>query len=320
MKVPPVVSILKGVFALALIGALIWWIPLDEVASALSNLTVSLAIYLILISVVLLFISVMKWKTLIRTQGKDESTVRLFGLYLMGYFFNLMFPSMVGGDAIRSWYLGKSLGQREAAAATFLERYSGFFAMLTLGVTCMWFTSVVTNSERLTVTLIFSGFMVASVLLSSKFMVKALASLPKIGGVVAKQAELFQQALRISTKKWFTVIVVLVYSFLFYGIAVVNVIACALAVGWVDIPVLDVFVVLPVILLISALPIAPQGIGLQEGAFVYYLTLLGATSAEALGIALIIRAKAYLLAFFGGIWWLIEGGRSPEELSEPPAA
>lgn len=231
----------------------------------------------------------------------------------MGYFFNLLFPSFVGGDAARSWYLGKNHGQREAAVATFLERYSGLFAMLSLSVIFMWFSPVITADVRITVLLIFVLFVGGSAFLLSQLAVQALSAIPMVGKKVAKQAMLFQGAVRLSSQSPRTVLFVFGYSFLFHCIAVVNVLACALAVGWLHVPVVELFVVLPVILLISALPITPQGIGVQEGAFVYYLTLLGAGSAEALGIALIIRAKAYLLALFGGAWWFIEGRRMPAQ-------
>ena len=93
-------------------------------------------------------------------------------------------------------------------------------------------------------------------------------------------------------------------SLLFHSIAVLNTIACAQAVGWANPPVWDLFVVLPIILLIAAIPLAPNGLGLQEGAFFFFLTGLGATPEQALGTALILRAKSYILAIIGGLIWL----------------
>jgi uncharacterized protein (TIRG00374 family) len=96
----------------------------------------------------------------------------------------------------------------------------------------------------------------------------------------------------------------LLLSFLFHTLTVVNTLICAYAVGWNTAPVGDLFVVLPLILLVGALPVAPGGLGLQEGAFVFFLTGIGATPAHALGIGLILRAKSYLLALIGWLFWL----------------
>ena len=60
--------------------------------------------------------------------------LHLFNLYLVGYFVNLFMPSYLGGDLVRSWYAGKEIGQHEALAATILERYTGFVAMIVLAI------------------------------------------------------------------------------------------------------------------------------------------------------------------------------------------
>ncbi|MCB0330092.1 MAG: flippase-like domain-containing protein [Bdellovibrionales bacterium] len=297
----------RGVLSLLLLAILFYLIPIGELVPLFRGISFGMICYLMLISIALVYVSVIKWQVLLEAQGGAEGAFRLFRLYLIGYFFNLLLPSFVGGDAMRSWYLGKQHGQREAAAATFLERYSGLFAMLLLACLFMWTSSVITVPVQITVLGIAICFLFASVFLLSKTAVRALASLPTVGQKFAKQGALFQEAVILSAKCPKRIGFVLLYSLLFHCLAVVNVMACAHAVGWTSVPVADVFVVLPVILLLSALPITPQGFGIQEGAFVFYLTLLGASSAEALGIALIVRAKAYVLALFGGACWLFEG-------------
>ncbi len=71
-----------------------------------------------------------------------------------------------------------------------------------------------------------------------------------------------------------------------------------------DIQKFNFFVVLPIVLLIGAVPITPNGLGLQEGAYFFFLQQLGATPDQAVAISLALRAKAYLLAVIGaGIWF-----------------
>jgi uncharacterized protein (TIRG00374 family) len=292
--------ILRGLLALFLLISMIWWVSPSDLIEVFWNITPLMLGYLLLISFVLIYVSVLKWQVLLEAQGRFESSFRLYRLYLVGYFVNLLFPSFVGGDAVRSWYLGKQHGQREAAAATFLERYSGLVAMIVLGCVFMWGSSVVEWHVRLTIASLAVFFVGVSIFLLTPTAVKSVATLPKIGATFAKQGMLFQAAVRLGMSCPKRVGVVFVYSFLFHCLAVVNVLACAMAVGWLDVPLYDLFVVLPVILILSAIPLTPQGLGIQEGAFVYYLTQLGATSAEALGVALIIRAKAYFLAILGG--------------------
>jgi uncharacterized membrane protein YbhN (UPF0104 family) len=107
-----------------------------------------------------------------------------------------------------------------------------------------------------------------------------------------------------------------VLSITFHLLTVVNTVAVATAVGWASPPWGDLFVVVPLILLVGAVPISPHGLGLQEGAFVFFLHSVGATTGQALAIALVLRAKSYVLALVGALGWILmpkEGGRLNEE-------
>ena len=298
-------AFLKTVCGVAIIGFIFSYIPISQVVAVFKNLTLEWIAYLLFISIVLIYVSVLKWKVLLKTQGVEERTSHLYGLYLAGYFFNLLFPSFIGGDAARSWHLGRGQGQRRTAVATFLERYSGLFTMLMLGMVFSFITDKVQTPERLTILVLFLGFVGCTALLYSKSVVSGVALLPKIGAAVAKQGALFQEALRVSTSCPRKISIVVALSFAFHALAVVNVLACAHAVGWTNAPVGELFIVVPIILIVSALPVTPQALGVQEGAFVYYLTLLGALPAEAMGVALLIRAKAYVLAALGGLYLLL---------------
>jgi len=104
-------------------------------------------------------------------------------------------------------------------------------------------------------------------------------------------------------------------SLLFHTLTVVNTAAVAAAVGWTEVPWSDLFVVVPLILLVGAIPLSPQGLGIQEGAFLFFLESIGATSAQALGVGIVLRAKSYVLALLGGGVWLLLGRQNRKALS-----
>ena len=93
-------------------------------------------------------------------------------------------------------------------------------------------------------------------------------------------------------------------SFVFHVMTIVNTVAVAHAVGWVSAPWGELFVVVPLILLVGAIPVSPQGLGIQEGAFVFFLQAAGASGAQGLAVALLLRAKSYVLALLGVVLWL----------------
>ena len=289
--------------AVLLIGCLFASVDAHSLVDSLSNLTWGRAAFLLYLSVVLIFISALKWKIFLEGFAGRVSLARLNALYYIGYFVNLILPSHVGGDAVRSWYAGKSVGQHEAAAGTILERLLGLVAMLGLALVSMWFVPRLPWETKAAVALMSAGLGVVIVTALSPRIFALIERIPRTAGVVSHLRKI-QGALRGALARRGVLWQALGLSLLYHSITVVNTLAAAAAVGWFDAPARELFVVLPIILLVGSLPITPSGLGLQEGAFMYFLTGLGATPAQALGVGVVLRAKSYILALVGGIVWL----------------
>ena len=98
----------------------------------------------------------------------------------------------------------------------------------------------------------------------------------------------------------------IVYSIAFHFLAVINTYLACCALSWSEVNLVDLFLVLPLILIIGGLPLTPNGLGLQEGAFTFFLKSIGATSSLGLAVGLLLRAKVVLLAALGGVLYLYE--------------
>ncbi|MDC0358615.1 flippase-like domain-containing protein [Oligoflexia bacterium] len=296
-------KVLKNLFAIFILVVLVYLVDVEQLWGALSQLTVEAVLYLGLLSVALIFVSALKWKFFLDAFGKAASVVRLFNLYLVGYFVNLLVPSYVGGDIARSWYIGKEVGQHNAFSATILERYTGFVAMLTLALFFMWHVELVTVEIKLAVLLISSGLVVITFLALSEKALLWCGRIKKLQPILVHIKKI-QEGFHLVRKDRKLLVKTLALSFVFHSLTVVNTVAAAYAVGWYDPPLWELFVVLPLILLIGAIPVAPAGLGIQEGAFLFFLTGIGATPAQALGVGIVLRAKLYVLAIIGGFVWL----------------
>ena len=76
-------------------------------------------------------ICIYRWRMLIRPLMPALSVGSLFGIYCIGLFFNLTFPTVVGGDVVKIYYAGKpSKNYAQSFAATFLDRDAGMLAMM----------------------------------------------------------------------------------------------------------------------------------------------------------------------------------------------
>lgn len=294
----------KRLLAVLLLAGLLFFIDIKKMAAIFASLSLGIISFLILISFALVYVSAMKWGVFLRSLGIQASIWKLNALYLVGYFVNTLLPSFVGGDVVRSLSVGKHVGKHEALAATVLERYTGLLALVLMGVIFIWFAPLVNMEVRIAVICIALGLAALTAAALSR---KILGSLGKIRGLESLIAPLskVQAAFRFGLTKPSLLVETMLLSVIFYLGAVVNTLACAYAVGWSTAPVPELFVVLPIILILGALPISPSGLGIQEGAFFYFLQGIGATPEQALGVALLLRAKTYILALFGWIVWAL---------------
>ena len=272
---------------------------------------------LALISWIMIFISSLKWRILL---GEDVRIGYLMRLYTISYFINLFAPSVAGGDLARSYTLGKNINnQAGALSATYLERLTGFVTMVALAfIFTICGVSVAAGLELSVygVTLFAAALVVAS-FSRIPFDTLRMISLPilrslmlrspilrswKFEGFVLKASAFYDkiygnfQYLR-SNKR--ALVLTLALSLCYHVIAVVNTYVAGVAIGWEADNFWQLFVVVPLILTVASVPISPNGIGITEGAFVYFLTKIGATHEQSLSIALLLRAKSVVLAMLG---------------------
>jgi uncharacterized protein (TIRG00374 family) len=78
-------------------------------------------------------VSALRWRLMARPLGFREPLGRYLSYYYIGMFFNLVLPTSVGGDVVRAWYLDGKSGRRLAAfVSVFADRVSGVVVLLAL--------------------------------------------------------------------------------------------------------------------------------------------------------------------------------------------
>lgn len=293
----------KNAVALVLFLLLLWLVDVRELISSFAQIKASFVVLLLLISVVLVYVSALKWQIILSSLQRSASVLKLFNLYLLGYFVNLLFPSYVGGDVARSFFLGKDVGHHQAFSATIVERYTGLLAMVGLALLSICFSSLAGWPIKLCVIACALGLAAITLVALSPRMLSWLGSLAALKKV-HQHLQRVQEHLGGALRDPLLMSKALALSLIFHSFTVINTLVAGYAVGCFELSFGEVMVVMPLILLIGALPLSPSGLGLQEGAFVFFLSGIGATPAQALGLGILLRAKSYILAIFGWLVWL----------------
>ena len=131
--------------SVVLVGVLAWRIDWTQAAGALAHAHAHWALWAAGLGVYLFAqaVSAGRRGMLARVQGFGGSQLRYLGYYFIGMFFNLMLPTSIGGDMLRTWYLTTREGaalppERRRAAAVLAvsgDRLNGLVALI--GVACV---------------------------------------------------------------------------------------------------------------------------------------------------------------------------------------
>jgi hypothetical protein len=103
----------------------------------------------------------------------------------------------------------------------------------------------------------------------------------------------------------------LLLSFFIQALSILTIYVLSYSIG-LQISLIHFFVFVPLINVLIMLPVSIGGIGVQEGAFIYFFSQVGVTSDEALTVALLFRALTIAVFIPGGILYIM--GDTPENV------
>lgn len=219
-------------------------------------------------------ISTLRWRLLL--PGGIELK-KLFSLYMIGAFFNSFLPGIIGGDAIKGFYLYRATGKVGLAlASVFMDRYLGLVVLIAICAIAFPFGYGYlrgSNVEWLLIVIIVSFFS-GSVLffwLRIGRNVKYLSDIYRYFSMYRHQKTIIGKALLLSVFVQFA------------GFSAVYILARGLG---QHLPFLSLLVYVPLIILVSMIPISISGLGLREGAFVLFFGFIGVRPEAAAAISL----------------------------------
>lgn len=302
--------ILKVTVAVALIGYLVKAGHLDpkDLWRLMTVQNVVLALALVGANI---FLAAWRWVILLRARGFQMPLMYGFSLYLIGIFFNHALPGSVGGDVVRGYYLvtdnpGRKL---EGILSIFIDRILGLYSFFLLALIAVaWDYDFVSSHEQirwvaLLAFLVFLGMTAFFIVVFSQRL-SHLLGLPYLEKKIPAVHRVILGFVLFGRKRETIILSVLVSLFsqifaliFFYQFGMMS--------GETDISVRAVMFVVPMGFLVTAVPIAPAGIGVGQVAFTYlfqaYLqnnTSFGATAVTALQLTTIcwalIGAALYL--------------------------
>jgi uncharacterized membrane protein YbhN (UPF0104 family) len=278
---------------LALVAYRTDWVKFGD---AFANLRIELWLAALGVLLGAQVISAWRWQILARPFGFERSVGQLLNYYFIGMYFNLLLPTSVGGDVVRAWYLDGGAGQRALAfVAVFVDRFSGLLVLL-----CFGCVGVLVSPAGL------PSWIPAFVWATTAAAVLTIAVASCLAGRGQRLAGRFAKV-RLALGVLRSPRVFAGSTLLSLGVQAGNIILVwlvGLALG-AEVPFGYYWVVVPMVTLLTMLPVSVNGMGVRENAMVVFLAPLGVPDSTATPLALLWFLVFLVASLAGGLVYLL---------------
>lgn len=279
------------------------------------------AISLVFLAVCL---ALLRWKLLLEGQGLILTNAQVARYGMIGAFFNTTMPGAVSGDLIKAWYLiADRKGQKKTPVLTsiVLDRVIGVFGLIIVSASpiLLFGPSVWEVPQLRAIAVPVLGLFLGVVVFFAYIMLSVWGPLAYLRRRMDplgeyKLGKVFLQAYDAWTsyreRPWILVLSLLI-SITNHLCMVLVVIMAAKAIGDETLSMFHYFLLVPVGLLTTAIPVAPAGLGVGHAAFDALFSLVGSSHGPEMFTMLVTVQILFNLS--GIIFYL----RSPKLEPEP---
>jgi len=256
-------------------------------------------------------VSSIKWQVILKADDCVVPLLHLWKTYLIGMFLSLLLPTSFGGDIYRVYAVRRgAAGLVKGTSSVLFDRISGLVALATLamiGSLCLRDTRFIWP--------VLAGYVVfvtVGLLLSTdralRWMQRWQHGRLRFGVKVVESFNRYRKDRR-------RLVIVALISLLFQTSVVVINKLYSEALD-IDVSFLQLLMIVPLVYLTEALPISINGLGVREGAFVFFFLAIGQTAEAGLALALFVVVFRYSTGLIGGgllAWDWLRGWPTPFE-------
>jgi len=257
-----------------------------------------------------IWITAVRWNTLLGTQKVNLGTTTLTLTVLIGFFFNNFLPTSIGGDVFRTYDAAKkaNIPIETSASIIIVERFSGVISASTYAIIALFlgFTAIGNRSFIIPVIIFFIICIIIAFLILNPSILqlnKLINKIKFLKKVKEKLANIYFTFLSFKKFKW-VLVRVMIYSFLLQFAVILNYFLAAKSLG-INLNLTAFIFIVPVVTIIAMVPISIGGIGIRENTLVFIITAMGVGSEQAAICALVIFLMLIFIGIIGGITYSV---------------
>lgn len=281
---------LRVLVSVALLGAVLAYADFGEVAQVIRQGEWGWLVVAAGLMAVCVVVGALRWWLLLEGAGIHLPARRSIRPYALSFVLNLILPTAVAGDAVRTWVVGRRSGRLlGATAATLVDKLTALTCLFVLG----WLVyavdrEAVPESVVVAFAWVTGGLVAAGVLgaLAAAGVRPVLHRLPERAVLMIRES---WRMLRVWAGSR-TLVVSVTALGLLYQVLVVGVLVLVAKTVGLELPFALAAVSTAVVLVATLIPVSVGGVGIREGGFVLLLGQAGIDAADATVLSLLSAA------------------------------
>lgn len=290
-------------------SALVYWLYVQmETGTTLDVVTgiePSLLLFVICLHCMVFVLSALRWWLLLSTANVSLPFSRALPSYYLGVFLNNFLPTSMGGDVARIVHLRlRGLSTKALIGSSLVDRIIGLTVVIMIGACAIIVSPMIPLNPDMVTVLAFIAFaaLLSPLLLMTPYAVELVNRFTKkYHGTRLRLAILEIVSLCQSYRRARPVllaaygitvlmqcIIVFIYFLLGNGIGV-------------NIPLLAYFTIIPLVFVVTSLPISIGGLGVREGALVGMLVAAGANNQLAISLSILYLIVLWIASLPGAV-------------------
>jgi uncharacterized protein (TIRG00374 family) len=268
------------------------------------------------------FLTAFRWRLLMLVQGIGLDRASVVRLSFLGEFFNQFLPGALGGDAVKAYFVMRHTGRKGATLVSiFANRFVGLSLLCLVSATMLGV--LLLTGHRGLIDLkqpVFAIFVIAAgigvvLLLSLNVRLNNSAALRRLIGFLpfSRQLEMVRVALHRYRQTGSLLPPLILYSLLIVSAFVLCVMSVGLSLG-INLAWYHYVLYLPLIAIMTAVPVTPGGVGVLEELFIYFFSAAGDPN-KILAMALLYRLVLLLCGLPGAVIFLLSEKISRQDLA-----
>ncbi|MEO0185352.1 MAG: lysylphosphatidylglycerol synthase transmembrane domain-containing protein [candidate division WOR-3 bacterium] len=300
-------SVLRILIGIGLITFLLIKLDIEKILLNIKNLEIRFLAYALIPYFFFIVVSAWRWQVLLDYKKMSMTFGNSLIIYFISLFFNNFLPTTVGGDVMRVVYAAKNR-KTDALAIVLADRILGFIGLFLFGLFAVAYLYLFQKRSEF-VSLMIIGLLIlifiTFVLFSERVYNLLAPIMEKIR--IFRIGERLNNLHRTMTgfgSAWGVIFLCIIQSIIIQVLLSISPYLVLQSMGNFQVSILPFFIYLPIINVISMIPVSFNALGVRENAYVFLFQRAGLSGEISLTVSLVSFLLVFLWSLLGGVFFI----------------